>query len=94
MQIERRTIRDIPLVCLSQKDPRGAKDKGCILCYHGLTSSKDNWLHDLEIIANKGFLVIGVDNVGHGERRDPDFDAKYAQDNPMFWHNFIQAVQL
>ena len=70
----------------------GAISKGCILYYHGLDSSKDAWLHDLEIIAERGFLTIGVDNVGHGERRYPDFNARLSQDSPLYWHEFITAV--
>lgn len=93
MQIEHLTIQGIPLIFLSQYSPKTAKEKGCILCYHGLSSSKDDWLHDLEIIAKSGFLVVGIDNVGHGERKDPDFETTYSQSNPDYWRNFVQAVQ-
>ena len=66
--------------------------KGCVLCFHGLTSSKDDWLHELAKIAEQGFLVVGVDNVGHGERRYADFDTRFADDNPDFYSNFLGAV--
>jgi uncharacterized protein len=90
--IERHLIQDIPTVILWEDQLETAIKKGCILCYHGLTSSKDDWLHDLELIAEKGFVVVGVDNVGHGERKDPTQD-KYSKDNPAFWKNFVSAIQ-
>jgi uncharacterized protein len=58
-----------------------------------LTSSKDDWIHDLKLIAERGFVVVGVDNVGHGKRKDPDFDSKFSQNNPNFWQNFVPAIQ-
>lgn len=91
--IQRYILHSIPVAILYKGDLETAANKGCILCYHGLTSSKDDWLHDLEMIAEKGFVVVGVDNVGHGERKDPYFYHKYSQDNPAFWKNFVSAIQ-
>lgn len=91
--IQRQNIQGIPVIIIYKDQLRPAVGKGCILCYHGLTSSKDVWIHDLELIAEQGFVVVGVDNVGHGERKDPDFNHKYSQDNPDFWKNFVSSVQ-
>jgi hypothetical protein len=71
--IQRIQIQDIPTVILYNGKLETATQKGCILCYHGLTSSKDDWLNDLELIAKKGFVVVGVDNVGHGEQKTQTF---------------------
>ncbi len=46
-----------------------AAERGCILFFHGLGASKDVQLPDLESLAARGFLVVGVGGVGHGERR-------------------------
>lgn len=91
--IQKTHIQSIPIVISYNGKLETAVKKGCILCYHGLTSSKDEWLHDLESIAARGFVVVGVDNVGHGERKDPDFQHKYSQNNPNFWKNFMAAIQ-
>lgn len=49
-------------------------------------------LKELESLAGQGFLAVGVDNVGHGERRYPDFDRRLSQDNPDYNENFLRAV--
>ncbi len=38
-------------------------------------------------------MVIGVDNVGHGERRYADFEARFSHDNPEFYTCFFDAVE-
>ena len=86
-----RTFGHVPTVLLYENELK-ASQKGCILCFHGLTSSKDDWLHELAKIAEQGFLVVGVDNVGHGERRYPDFATRFAESNPDFYSNFLDAV--
>jgi uncharacterized protein len=91
--IQRHNIQGIPTIIIYKDQLETAVNKGCILCYHGLTSSKDAWIHDLELIAERGFVVVGVDNVGHGERIDPDFHNKYSQDNPDFWKNFVAITR-
>ena len=58
-----------------------AAGKGCILFYHGLGASKDSQLKELQDLADRGFLAVGIDNVGHGERRYPDFDERFSGDS-------------
>jgi dienelactone hydrolase len=43
-----------------------------VLFYHGLQSDKETHRKELESLAANGFLAVGVDAVGHGERRIPD----------------------
>lgn len=92
MKLERRTFTNIPTVLLYQGRLGEAVQKGCILCYHGLTASKDIWLHDLKDIARRGFLAVGVDSIGHGERRYTDFDKRLSQTNPQFGKEFLNIV--
>lgn len=94
MFIQRQTINSIPVVIMHEEPLESAVSKGCILCYHGLTSSKDDWLHDLKQIAEQGFMVVGIDNADHGERKHPDFAMKYSEDNPKFWEHFTDAIQM
>jgi uncharacterized protein len=92
MQINYRKFGDIPAVLLHEGLLDKAVQKGCILCYHGLTASKDVWLHDLEEVARRGFLVVGVDSVGHGERRYADFNQRLSQTNLQFNKEFLKIV--
>ena len=86
------TFGDVPTVLLYENELEASSQKGCVLCFHGLTSSKNDWLHELAKIAERGFLVVGVDNVGHGERRYLDFDTRFAESNLDFYDNFLDAV--
>jgi poly(3-hydroxybutyrate) depolymerase len=36
--------------------------------------------------------VAGLDNVGHGARRHPDFDDRFAYANPSLEHDFVDDV--
>lgn len=75
MQLNRQTLRidGIPLVLIYRDSPESAGQRGTILFYHGLSSRKEDNIKELESFAHRGFLAVGVDNVGHGERRYPDF---------------------
>lgn len=75
-----------------QGDLSTAAEKGCILFFHGLGASKDVQRSDLESLAARGYLVVGVDSVGHGERRYPDFDGRLSKANPDFTREFLTIV--
>ena len=70
--IERRfKFAGIPLLTLAES----AGSRPAVLFYHGLHSDKDTHRKELESLAERGFLAVGVDAVGHGERRIPDLSA-------------------
>ena len=54
-------------------EAREAAWRGTLLFYHGFVASKESQFKELDSLARAGFLAIGVDNVGHGARRYPDF---------------------
>jgi hypothetical protein len=54
-----------------------------VLFYHGLHSDKDTHRKELESLAAHGFLAVGVDAVGHGERRIPDLSSFLNRDELM-----------
>lgn len=58
----------IPLLAVS-KDGR---PRPTVLFYHGLHTDKDTHRRELESLAARGFLALGVDAAGHGGRRMPD----------------------
>jgi alpha-beta hydrolase superfamily lysophospholipase len=60
---------------------RGARkrsvERGVVLFYHGFTVDKEAQLPELKALAAAGYLAIGVDAAGHGERRLADFDQHF-----------------
>ena len=82
----------VPVLLAFQGDPGTAAEKGCVLFFHGLGASKDVQRPDLESLAAAGYLVVGVDSVGHGERRYPDFDRRLSKTNPDFTREFLAVV--
>lgn len=75
---------EIPALLFFSDSIEKAGGRGTVLFYHGLVSSKEANAKELESIARKGFLAIGIDNVEHGERhhgesrkQDDDFMAYF-----------------
>ena len=58
----------VPALMCFEESPEIAAKRGTILFYHGLTVCKETNLKELESLAATGFLAIGIDNAGHGER--------------------------
>lgn len=67
-----------PALLVHRSDAQAASRRGTVLLYHGLGVDKHCHLHELKSLARAGFLAVGVDNVGHGERRYPDYEARFA----------------
>ena len=72
-EIATRRIGTVPTLVVSH----GGK-LGTVLLFHGLGASKEANLPELHQLASAGFVAIGVDAVGHGERRYPDFEQRFA----------------
>lgn len=83
-----------PALLVYDKDRQSASQKGSVFYYHGLTSSKDQQHKELTSLAQRGFLAIGVDNIGHGERRYADFDWRFSTANPDSGKALLEAVAL
>jgi alpha-beta hydrolase superfamily lysophospholipase len=66
------TIGSIPLQAVAKDD---STERGVVLFYHGLHSSKDTHRQELDSLAARGFLALGVDAVGHGERASGELSA-------------------
>jgi pimeloyl-ACP methyl ester carboxylesterase len=58
--------------------PDGASPRAAVLLFHGFGVDKSVHRPELDRIAAAGFLAIGIDAAGHGERRLPDLDARIA----------------
>ena len=82
IQREPTFIAAAPALLLYCGDAHKASKVGTILFYHGFGGSKEDYLPELTALAEAGFLAIGLDNVGHGERRLPDFEARVGSQPP------------
>jgi len=75
----------IPALAVFAGDPREAARRGAILVLHGLHSSKERNLKELESLARRGYLAVATDAVGHGARAWHDLEARLACDfDPVF----------
>lgn len=78
MRDERRWLGDVPIrLCDHETNP----PRGTIVFYHGLGASIAAQTTELHSLARAGFRVVGVDAVGHGVRRWPDFDARFSPEH-------------
>lgn len=87
MQEARFHLNSVPLLCLGDPD----NCRGTVLVYHGLTAGKDTQEKELRSLAQRGFLAIGVDAVGHGERRFLDLESRL--EGPDYHLEFLQMVR-
>ena len=69
-----RRVGDAPL--LLAVPPSAGPPFPAVLWFHGLSVDKETHRKELERIAGAGYLAVGVDAAGHGERRLPDLDAR------------------
>lgn len=72
--------------------PVGRPGGPVVLVYHGLGSHKEVQLKELNWLADAGFLAIGVDAVGHGERRWPDFEARMRTGSRAALNEMVQRT--
>jgi len=87
-----RDIEGVPALLACTTSFEAAARRGTILFYHGLAASKETGTKELASLAEEGFLAVALDNVGHGARRWPDFDARFASSSPDLERTFVEAV--
>ncbi len=93
IQFREEEITGIPVMIVSNKEPAEACQKGTVLFYHGLLSNKMGSEKELRSLASCGYLVVSVDNYGHGNRKINDFNTRFHSHNENFEKNFIEAVE-
>lgn len=81
----------IPLVLCENENPQ--LSRRCILFYHGFKGAKEKNLRELNSLAERGYLAVGVDAVGHGARVYPNFEAHFVGDSSTSNSEFIKVVR-
>jgi dienelactone hydrolase len=70
-----------------------AGHRGALLFVHGLGVDIGIQTPELHAIANAGYLAVGLDAVGHGARRWPDFDARFGTTDESKAHTMFGLVR-
>ncbi len=81
-----------PVPVLMARPAVGDAPWPAVLWYHGFTADRNASRPELEILAQAGFLAVGVDAVGHGARRLPDFDERFAGSGDEFLRRYLDLV--
>lgn len=90
--VTRTRLKNVPVLLAFNETPFKAGRKGTVLFYHGLYADKDKQSKELRSLAGEGFLAVGIDNVGHGERRYQDMEEWFEGPRDVADGNFIRAV--
>lgn len=90
----RRWIGPAPARLVFVDRPELAGSKGTVLFFHGLHASKDAQDKELASLAARGWLAVGIDVVGHGERRDAEWVRRLTAPSEDFEESFFEAVRL
>ncbi len=85
-------LANAPALIFFKGSPQISAAQGTFLFYHGLGANKETNLKELDSIANRGFLAVGIDAVGHGERRWEDFEERLASDNPSMEDSYLAGI--
>ncbi|GII05898.1 hypothetical protein Pta02_79060 [Planobispora takensis] len=83
-------IAGVPALVRFQGSPERAAERGTVLFYHGFSGHKEKMTAYLTGIAEAGFLAAGLDAVGHGARRRPDFDEVFSDER---WEADFEATE-
>ncbi len=91
-------IASAPALLCYQGSIQECAERGTILFYHGFTCTKETDEGQHGSLAQAGFLVVGLDCVGHGERRYPNFaeifsDERWATEPEAGEADFLQIVR-
>lgn len=87
------TLGPAPALLVSAGPEREAAERGTVLLLHGFTASKEVQYQEAHSLAERGYLAVVTDAVGHGARRLPDFEARFAVSGDELDRRFFAVVQ-
>jgi uncharacterized protein len=93
LHMSRATLAGAPALVVHRGSREEALRRGAVLFFHGLNDSKEVHERELRLFAEHGLFAVGIDAVGHGERRYPDFDTRFTHENPRVEEEFLGVVQ-
>jgi pimeloyl-ACP methyl ester carboxylesterase len=85
------TLDSVPLL-LTHPRQNPADNRGVVFFSHGLFGQKENGREILEILTDLGYLAIGMDNRGHGQRRWKELEARINPQEPESEGIFLELV--
>jgi len=83
-------VAGAPALMRYRVSAEAAMERGTVLFYHGFGGTKERSDSYLTALAEAGLLAVGLDAVGHGERRYPDFDVIF---NDERWDTEYEATE-
>jgi uncharacterized protein len=83
-------VAGVPALMRYRVSAEVAMERGTVLFYHGFGGTKERSDPYLTALAEAGLLAVGLDAVGHGERRYPDFDVIF---NDERWDAEYEATE-
>ncbi|MDF1665825.1 MAG: alpha/beta hydrolase [Planctomycetota bacterium] len=86
---ERRVLAGIPIRVVTKTTAY----RGTVLFYHGFMSAIEHQTKELRSLAERGYMAIGVDSVGHGQRLFPDFEARFSNSNLSHDDNYQSLLK-
>ncbi|RKH35239.1 hypothetical protein D7Y13_02585 [Corallococcus praedator] len=79
MQSEQRVmLADAPALIVGGGPTPAPGPRGTVVLLHGLGASKEVQRPEAYLLARRGYVAVILDAVGHGERRHPDFEHRFA----------------
>ena len=87
--MERRYLAAAPALIARPDGP----SRATVLWYHGLGVDKETHAAELERFARAGFIAIGLDAAGHGERRLPNFEERFAPPRAVIEPLLFQLIE-
>lgn len=87
------TVAGAPALLVHRGSREEAARAGTALFFHGFGGSSADSERELVALAAAGLLAVGIDMVGHGRRRLPDFEERFHDQNPQREHEFLNLVQ-
>src|SRR4051812_6397813 len=83
---------NIPLLIITPDAPK--EPRNAVIWYHGFGVDKESNRAELERFAAAGFIAVGVDVAGHGERRASDLDERTAGSQEDALYSVIEFAEV
>jgi dienelactone hydrolase len=90
IDVERTWLGSVPSLLVAPRERTAPLPT--VLWFHGLGADKDVHQPELEQLAARGFLAVGVDAAGHGERRLPDLAERIAAPRAEALHTMLELA--